>query len=197
MPINPDQIRPYALNRHSKGSRSPLRSPWGWIQHGSRQRVEGLKMSYNFSLLLISACTSSNRLCLFLCPYLGIIICKKFIKLPLRQNQGLPLSSPWLTRNLSYCTVKVTMTLCVIAPEIALTVTCVVAGAAGVVLTACCGDVDEEQPVIVAVATTNRRAKSDPRARIDLRLRPANASSPAGPMNARVRPGRNWNKWTK
>jgi hypothetical protein len=37
---------------------------------------------------------------------------------------------------LSYCTVKVTMTLCVIDPEIALTVTCVVAGVAGIVLAA-------------------------------------------------------------
>jgi hypothetical protein len=48
------------------------------------------------------------------------------------------------------------MTLCVIDPESALTVTCVVAGNAGVV--ACCGVADEEQPVIV-VATTSRRAK--------------------------------------
>ena len=93
----------------------------------------------------------------------------------------------------SYCTVKVTMTLCVIAPEIALTVTCVVAGAAGVVAAAW-GAADDEQPVIAAVATTSRRAKRDPPARIDLRFRPANASSPTGPMNARVRPVRDWNK---
>jgi hypothetical protein len=84
------------------------------------------------------------------------------------------------------------MTLCVIDPEIALTVTCVVAGAAGIVVD---GAVDEEQPVI-AVTTTSRRAKSNPLARIDLRLKPANASSPTGPMNARVRPVRDWSKWT-
>jgi hypothetical protein len=96
---------------------------------------------------------------------------------------------------LSYCAVKVTITLCVIDPEIALTVTCIVAGAAGVVVAACCGVADEEQPVIV-VATTSRRAKRDP-ARIDLRFRPANASSPTGPMNARVRPVRDWNKGTE
>jgi hypothetical protein len=88
------------------------------------------------------------------------------------------------------------MTLCVIAPETALTVTCVEAGAAGVVLAACCGDADEEQPVIAAVATTNRRAKSVPPARIDLRFRPTNASRPAGPINARVSPALDWNKWT-
>lgn len=81
------------------------------------------------------------------------------------------------------------MTLCVIDPEIALTVTCVVVGADGVVEA---GAVDEEQPVI-AVATS-RRAKSDPLARIDLRFRPANASSPTGPRNARVRSVRDWNK---
>ena len=86
------------------------------------------------------------------------------------------------------------MTLCVIDPEIALTVTCVVAGTAGVVLAA--GVVDAEQPVI-AVAATSSRAKSDPPARIDLRFRPANASNPTGPMNARVRPVRDWNKWTE
>ena len=63
-----------------------------------------------------------------------------------------------MARALSYCTVKVTMTLFVIDPEIALTVTCVVAGAGGVVVA---GAVDEEQPLI-AVATTSRRAKSDP-----------------------------------
>ena len=85
-----------------------------------------------------------------------------------------------------------TMTLCVIDPEIALTVTWVVAGAAGVVVV---GAVDEEQPVI-AVANTSRRAKSDPPARTDLRFEPANASSPTGPMKARVRPVRDWNKWT-
>jgi hypothetical protein len=56
------------------------------------------------------------------------------------------------------------MTLCVIDPESALTVTCVVACNAGVV--ACCGVADEEQPVIV-VAATSRRAKRDPPARID------------------------------
>ena len=84
------------------------------------------------------------------------------------------------------------MTLCVIDPEIALTVTCVAAGDAGVV--ACCGVADEEQPVIV-VATTSRRTKRDPPARIDLRFRPANASSPTGPTNARVRPVRDLNKW--
>jgi hypothetical protein len=84
------------------------------------------------------------------------------------------------------------MTLCVIAPEIALTVTCVVAGAAGIVVA---GAVDEEQPVIAAVDTTSRRAKSDPPARVDLRFRPANASSPNGPMNARVKPTGDWNKW--
>jgi len=83
------------------------------------------------------------------------------------------------------------MTLCVIDPEIALTVICVVAGAAAVVVA---GAVDEEQPLI-AVATTSRRAKSDPPARIDLRFRPANASSPSGPMNARVMPTVDWNKW--
>jgi hypothetical protein len=88
------------------------------------------------------------------------------------------------------------MTLCVIDPEIALTVTWVVAGAAGVVLAACCGAVDVEQPVI-AVAATSSRAKSDPPARIDLRFRPANASSPTGPMNARVSPVRDWNRWTE
>jgi hypothetical protein len=86
------------------------------------------------------------------------------------------------------------MTLCVIAPEIALTVTLVVAGAAGVVAAAW-GAADDEQPVIAAVATTSRRAKSDPPARIDLRFRPANANSPTGPMNARVRPTGDWNKW--
>ena len=86
------------------------------------------------------------------------------------------------------------MTLCVIAPEIALTVTCVEVGAAGVVLAACCGDAAEEQPVIAAVVTTSRRPKRDPRARIDLRFRLANASSPAGPMNARVIPPRDRNK---
>ena len=89
------------------------------------------------------------------------------------------------------------MTLCVIAPEIALTVTCVEAGAAGVVLAACCGDADEEQPVIAAVVTTNRRAKRDPRARIDLRFRLANASKPAGPMNARGMRARDWNNLTE
>jgi hypothetical protein len=83
------------------------------------------------------------------------------------------------------------MTLCVIDPEIALTVTCVVAGAAAVVVA---GAVDEEQPLI-AVATTSRRAKSDPPARIDLRFMPANANGPTGPMNARVRPAGDWNKW--
>lgn len=88
------------------------------------------------------------------------------------------------------------MTLCVIAPEIALTVTCVEAGTAGVVLAACCGDADEEQPVIAAVVITSRRAKRDPPARIDLRFRLANASRPAGPMNARVMPARDWNKLT-
>ena len=95
-----------------------------------------------------------------------------------------------MARALSYCTVKVTMTLCVIDPEIALTVTCVVARAAAVVVA---GVVDEEQPLI-AVATTSKRAKRDPPARIDLRFRPANASSPTGPTNARVRPVRDWNK---
>jgi hypothetical protein len=86
------------------------------------------------------------------------------------------------------------MTLCVIAPETALTVTCVVAGAAGVVAAAW-GAADDEQPVIPAVATTSRRAKIDPPARIDLRFRPAKANSPTGPMNARVRPTGDWNKW--
>ena len=109
------------------------------------------------------------------------------------KDKGCLFRSPWLARALSYCTVKLTMTLCVIDPEIALTVTCIVAGDAGVV--ACCGVADEEQPVI-AVATTSRRAKSDPPARIDLRFRPANASSPTGPRNARVRSVRDWNKWT-
>ena len=85
------------------------------------------------------------------------------------------------------------MTLCVIDPEIALTVTWVVAGAAGVVVA---GAVDEEQPVIAVATTSSRRAKSDPPARIDLRFRPANASNPTGPMNARVRPVRDLNKWT-
>ena len=84
------------------------------------------------------------------------------------------------------------MTLCVIDPEIALTVTCVVVGTDGIVVV---GAVDEEQPVIV-VAITTRTARSDPPARIDLRFRPANASSPTGLMNARVRPVRDWNKWT-
>jgi hypothetical protein len=84
------------------------------------------------------------------------------------------------------------MTLCVIDPEIALTVTCVVVGGDGIVVA---GAVDEEQPVI-AVATTSRIARSDPLARIDLRLRPANASSPTGLMKARVRPVRDWNRWT-
>jgi hypothetical protein len=78
------------------------------------------------------------------------------------------------------------MTLCVIDPETALTVTCVVTGVGGVVVV---GAVDEEQPVI-AVAATSRRATSEPPARIDLRFRPANASNPTGPMNARVRPVR-------
>ena len=89
------------------------------------------------------------------------------------------------------------MTLCVIAPEIALTVTCVEVGAAGLVLAACCGDADEEQPVIAAVVTTSRRPKRDPRARIDLRFRLANASRPAGPMNARVMPARDCNELTE
>jgi hypothetical protein len=89
------------------------------------------------------------------------------------------------------------MTLCVIEPETALTVTAVAAGAAGVVLAACCGDVDEEQPVIAAVVTTSRRAKRDPPARIDLRFKPANVSRPAGPINARVRPALDGNKWTE
>ena len=91
---------------------------------------------------------------------------------------------------------KVTKTLCVIAPEIALTVTCVEVGAAGVVLAACCGDADEEQPVIAAVVTTSRRAKRDARVRIDLRFRLANASRPTGPMKARVIPARDRNKLT-
>ena len=95
---------------------------------------------------------------------------------------------------LSYCTVKVTETLCVIAPEIALTVTLVVVGAAGVVAVAC-GTADDEQPVIAAVATISSRAKSDPPARIDLRFRPANVSSPTGQMNARVKLTGDWNKW--
>ena len=87
------------------------------------------------------------------------------------------------------------MTLCVIAPEVALTVTCVVAGVTGVgVGVACCEPVDEEQPVIAVATTNSRRAKSDPPARIDLRFRPANANSPTGPMNARVRPVRDRNK---
>jgi hypothetical protein len=98
--------------------------------------------------------------------------------------------------NLSYCAVKVTITLCVIDPETALTVTGIAAGAAGVVL-ACCGAVDEEQPVIAAVVTTSRRAKRDPPARIDLRFKPANASSPAGQMNASVKPALDRNKWTE
>jgi hypothetical protein len=85
------------------------------------------------------------------------------------------------------------MTLCVIDPETALTVTWVVLGVGGVVVA---GAVDEEQPVI-AVATISRRAKSEPPARIDLRFRPANASSPTGPMNARVRPVRDRNKETE
>lgn len=84
------------------------------------------------------------------------------------------------------------MTLCVIDPETALTVTWVVLGVGGVVA----GAVDEEQPVIAA-ATVSRRAKSEPPARIDLRFRPANASSPTGPMNAKVRPVREWNKGTE
>ena len=74
------------------------------------------------------------------------------------------------------------MTLCVIDPEVALTVTCVVAGVTGVgVAAACCGAVDdEEQPVLAVATTSSRRAKSDPPARIDLRFRPANASNPTG-----------------
>ena len=82
------------------------------------------------------------------------------------------------------------MMLCVIAPEIALTVTCVEVGATGVVLAAGCGEADEEQPAIADVVATSRRAKRDPPARIDLRFRLANASRPAGPMNARVMPAR-------
>ena len=74
-----------------------------------------------------------------------------------------------------------------IAPEVAAIVTLEVAGAA-VMLAADC--VDAPQPVIPAAATRSSRAKSDPRARTDLRLRPANVSSPNGPINERVTPAR-------
>ena len=111
------------------------------------------------------------------------------------KKKGLPFRQPLLARALSYCTVKVTITGTVIAPETALIVTCVVEGPEAVVLAAACGVVDAEQPMI-AVAAISSRAKSDPPARIDLRLRPANASSPTGPINARVRLVRDRNKWT-
>lgn len=85
------------------------------------------------------------------------------------------------------------VTLCVIDPETALTVTGIAVGGGAV----CCaaGD-EEEQPVIAAVATTSRRAKRDPPARIDRRFKPANASSPTGQMNAKVKPAVERSKWT-
>jgi hypothetical protein len=78
-------------------------------------------------------------------------------------------------------------------PETAFTVTGI---AAGVVL-ACCGVVDEEQPVIAAVVTTSRRARRDPLRGSIYASKPANATSPAGPMNVRVKPARDRNKWTE
>ena len=49
MPIDPHQIRPYALNRHGKGRGLHREVHGAGIQHGSRQRVEDLKISYHFS----------------------------------------------------------------------------------------------------------------------------------------------------
>src|ERR1700677_256578 len=63
---------------------------------------------------------------------------KRFINSS-QQNQGPPLGGPWLAGNLSYCGVKVTITLCVIDPETALTVTGIAAGAAGGGLSFCGG----------------------------------------------------------
>ena len=89
------------------------------------------------------------------------------------------------------------MTLCVIDPEVALMVSCVTCGVTGAAVIAAAGC--EEQPVIAAAVTPSKRARSDPRTRAerkDLRLRPANVSSPTGPMKASVMPTGEWNRWT-
>ena len=76
-----------------------------------------------------------------------------------------------------------------IAPEVAVIVTFDVTfdvtGAAAMLAADCD---DAPQPVIPAAATKSRIAKNDPRARADLRFRPANVSSPTGPINERVTP---------
>jgi hypothetical protein len=90
-----------------------------------------------------------------------------------------------------YCAVTAIVTVCVIVPEVAVIVRFEVVGV-GVVVTGDC--IDEEHPVTPASVIKSRRAKSDPRTMIDRRLRPANVSSPSGPINERLMPAREWNK---
>ena len=87
------------------------------------------------------------------------------------------------------------VTLCETAPEVAVMVTCDIVGVGVGAMDA--ADCPEEHPESVPAATS-RSASSDPRTRpdrIDLRFRPANVSSPTGPINARVTPAGEWNRW--
>ena len=91
----------------------------------------------------------------------------------------------------SYCAVTAIVTLCVIVPDVAVIVRFDVVGAAVMLAGDCIGD---EHPAIPTKVTKSRRAKNDPRTMIDRRLRPANVSSPSGPINERPMPAREWNK---
>ena len=90
-----------------------------------------------------------------------------------------------------YCAVTAIVTLCVIVPEVAVIVRFDMVGAAVVLAADCIG---EEHPATPTRVTKSKRAKNDPRAMIDLRLRPASVSSPSGPINERPMPAREWNK---
>jgi hypothetical protein len=90
-----------------------------------------------------------------------------------------------------YSAVTAIVTLCAIAPEVAVIVRFDVVGAAVMLVGDCIG---EEHPATPASVTKSRRAKNDPRTMIDRRLRPANVSSPRGPINDRPMPAREWNK---
>jgi hypothetical protein len=92
-----------------------------------------------------------------------------------------------------YCAFTAIVTLCVIVPEVAVIVRfdVDVEDVASMLAADCIG---EEHPATPARVTKSRRAKNDSRTMIDLRLKPANASNPSGPINERLMPAREWNK---
>jgi hypothetical protein len=107
------------------------------------------------------------------------------------RGQGLPTAIMPKHDTHIYCAVTATVTLCVIVPEVAVIVRFDVVGAAVMLAGDCIG---EEHPVTPAKVTKSRRAKNDPRTMIDRRLKPANVSSPSGPINERLMPAGEWNK---